>query len=469
MRRLGLAVLLLVTASRGFALTVTSTGDAADAVPGDGQCVAVGGGCTLRAAVEEASSSDASTPIVLPAGTYPLAAALVVAQGGIAVQGAGQATTIIDAGEATRAFDVQGGAELGLDDLTVRKGDATEEGGAIRAYDATITLDTVTIAGSGADANGGGLFAAGGAVTITSSTFTADAGLAGGAVAMMGGALSVAASTFTGCVATDVGGAIATFGATAVAITGCTFTGNTSEHSGGAVFLGGSAGGATYTIAGSTFTSNDAWGGSGGAIYADGLVAPASSGGLAVTGSTFSLNHADRRGGAIASSVAFTSTGNTFDRNDAEDDPDVSVPTVFPVDPAPACTDAGACDDGNRCTDDACTAGACSHTAKTGFAAVSCQLDTFDAMLAAAAPEALDAKWKSKLAKASGRARAKLDAASAATKAKKRRKALKVTGALLKKTGALARKGVKKKKVAAELGTSLQGVVDGARAAMTGL
>lgn len=51
MRRLGLAVLLLVTASRGFALTVTSTGDGADTVPGDGQCVALGGGCTLRAAV----------------------------------------------------------------------------------------------------------------------------------------------------------------------------------------------------------------------------------------------------------------------------------------------------------------------------------------------------------------------------------------------------------------------------------
>jgi CSLREA domain-containing protein len=469
MRRLGLAVVLLVTASRGFALTVTSTGDGADTVPGDGQCVAVGGGCTLRAAVEEASSSDASTPIVLPAGTYQVAAELVVARGGVAIQGAGTATTIIDAGETARAFDVHGGTVLGLDDLTVRKGDALQEGGAIRAYDATVTLDAVSIAASGADANGGGLFAAGSTVTITSSTFTADAGLAGGAIAMMGGALAVSGSTFTGCVATDVGGAIAVFGANAVAITGCTFTDNKSQDSGGAVFLGGSAGGATYTIADTTFTGNDAWGGSGGAIFADGLVTPGSSGALTVTGSTFTLNQADRRGGAIATLVAFTSTGNAFQSNDAPEDPDVAVPTILPVDPAPACTGASACDDGDLCTDDACTAGACTHAAKTSFAAVMCQLDTFDAILAAASSDALDAKWKSKLAKASGRARAKVGAASTATKDKKRKKALKASGALLKKTTALARKGVKKKKVAAEVGASLQGAIDGARAAMTGL
>jgi CSLREA domain-containing protein len=36
--------------------TIDSTGDAADANPGDGVCAAVGGGCTLRAAIEEANA-----------------------------------------------------------------------------------------------------------------------------------------------------------------------------------------------------------------------------------------------------------------------------------------------------------------------------------------------------------------------------------------------------------------------------
>jgi CSLREA domain-containing protein len=52
--------------------TVSRQDDAADATPGNGQCDAVGGGCTLRAAIAEANERDEPTTVVLPAGTFRL-------------------------------------------------------------------------------------------------------------------------------------------------------------------------------------------------------------------------------------------------------------------------------------------------------------------------------------------------------------------------------------------------------------
>lgn len=57
----GATLALLLPTARAAAvpldLTVTSTSDAPDAVPGDGICAAAGGACTLRAAIEEANTN----------------------------------------------------------------------------------------------------------------------------------------------------------------------------------------------------------------------------------------------------------------------------------------------------------------------------------------------------------------------------------------------------------------------------
>jgi CSLREA domain-containing protein len=460
---LAVTLVAMVSSTHGDApaatFTVTSTGDASDTAPGDGSCVAIGGGCTLRAAVEEATTTATSSLITLPAGTFTLGGQLVVAKGAVTVQGASQASTVIDAGGIDRAFDVHGGTMLRLETLTVTNGNAVEEGGAIRAYDATLSLATVTVSSAGADANGGGIFAAGCAVSIQGSTFQGDAGLAGGAISVMGGDVTITGSTFSNCVATDVGGAVAVFAATSATISACTFINNTSEESGGAVYLAGASGASTYTIADSTFTGNDAYGGTGGGVGTDGLVAPGSDGALVVSGSAFALNHADTRGGAIATAVAFTSTNNTFDSNSAPTDPDVSVPTLAPAGPGESCSDAASCDDGDTCTDDVCSAGACQHSATLGFGAVACRLDAFDAAISSASADDLNTKWRSKLVKVSHKAHGKLQAAVTAEQtgsARKRKKGLKGTIALLKKAGNLVRKGVKKKKVADALGTTLQ-------------
>ena len=59
-------------------LVVDSPGAGADASPGDGLCEAVGGGCTLQAAVDEAGASDVDR-IDVPAGwTIPATTTFVV-------------------------------------------------------------------------------------------------------------------------------------------------------------------------------------------------------------------------------------------------------------------------------------------------------------------------------------------------------------------------------------------------------
>lgn len=311
--------------------TVTTTADAPDAVPGDGLCATAAAACTLRAALAEAATIALGAEITVPAGHYVVAAALEVAAGAVTIRGASRATTVLDADEQGRVFDVGGGAALVLADLTMTNGSTTEEGGAIRAFDAALTLDGVAVSTSATDGYGGGVFTAGSTVTILGSSFEQDTALEGGAVAVMGGDLTIADSTFTGCLATDAGGAVAAFGAATVTITDSVFTGNTAEHSGGALFLAGATAPGTVTVTGSTFADNQSFGGSGGAIAADGLVSPGIDGTLAVSGCTFTGNVADRTGGALAASLPITSDGNTFMDNAAPDDPDLALPVAADV------------------------------------------------------------------------------------------------------------------------------------------
>ncbi len=318
--------------------TVNSVADAPDAVPGNQICATAVAECTLRAAIEESAAIGVPSEIDVPAGHYLLAAPFEIAGAGVTIRGADRATTIIDAAGGGRAFDILGGTVLGLEKLTVANGSSTEEGGAIRAVDSALSLDTVAVSTSATDGYGGGVFASGSFLTITGSLFDHDTGLEGGAVAVMGGDLTITGSTFTGCLAADAGGAIAVFAPHTLSIASSTFTGNTAEHSGGAVFLAGAAGTFAYSIAGSTFTSNQSFGGAGGAIAADGLVSPGTNGALVVSDNTFTGNQADREGGAIAAASAITSTGNTFTDNHAPENPDVATPV-----PSDLCRDVGVC------------------------------------------------------------------------------------------------------------------------------
>jgi CSLREA domain-containing protein len=88
---------------------VDTTADTQDATPGNGTCADANGMCSLRAAITEANASAGTDEITLPAGNYTqtLAAVNENANAGgdlditsaITINGAGSATTIIQASE----------------------------------------------------------------------------------------------------------------------------------------------------------------------------------------------------------------------------------------------------------------------------------------------------------------------------------------------------------------------------------
>ena len=278
--------------------TVDSTADAPDAVPGDGICATAAAACTLRAAIDEAVASGAPSEIDLPAGTLRRRRRRSRSQPAPSRSAARIGDDDRRRGRRRAGSSTShGGTALGLERLTITNGSATQEGRrdprrrrrrSPRHGDGRRRRrPTATAAACSPPAR---------RRRSPDSLFDQDTALVGGAIAVMGGDLTITGSTFTGCLATDVGGAVAAFAPQALTITSSTFTGNTAEHSGGAVFLSGADGSTAYTITGSTFTDNLAFGGSGGAIGADGLVAPGVDGALVVTGCSFTGNQADRAG-----------------------------------------------------------------------------------------------------------------------------------------------------------------------------
>lgn len=173
------ALALIPCAARAAEFKVTETADAVDASPGDGACAAAGGGCTLRAAIQEANSAPGKSTVTVPAGRYvlkiapfPQAGSIVdmdAANGdldlnaGIALRGAGAGRTIIDGGGVDRVFETGVEVETEISDLTVTGGDATAGtsqeinlGGGIHNKSG-ITLERVELVGNKSD-GGGGMF-----------------------------------------------------------------------------------------------------------------------------------------------------------------------------------------------------------------------------------------------------------------------------------------------------------------------
>jgi CSLREA domain-containing protein len=87
-----LAVTPRLMGTPAFTFTVNTTADTHDANNGDGVCADSGGQCSLRAAVEEANASNATTQVNVPAGTYTLTIGtnlMVNDVGGLSITGAG--------------------------------------------------------------------------------------------------------------------------------------------------------------------------------------------------------------------------------------------------------------------------------------------------------------------------------------------------------------------------------------------
>ncbi|MEO8196815.1 MAG: hypothetical protein ABI689_08845 [Thermoanaerobaculia bacterium] len=140
-----LALMLTGSSTLGAAIfVVTRSDDQRDTSPGDGACIAQnGGGCSLRAAVQEANALSGSDSIDLPPGTYTLTLAGAgedsAATGDLDVTSAinlvgwgWSVTTIAMSSFQDRIFDIQGFSSLLVADVTLSGGAIAGVGGGVQ-------------------------------------------------------------------------------------------------------------------------------------------------------------------------------------------------------------------------------------------------------------------------------------------------------------------------------------------------
>lgn len=251
-----------------YTFVVTSTADAVDANVGNGVCLSTLGGCTLRAAIQEAGASDAFAVIDVRDGVYELnipgANEDSGATGDLDLQGIDRAArvllgsgadrVIVRSTVADRVFDTNGNSSLsvpiGLFGLRISGGNHLVDSGGVtggggmrlRAVGNT-TIDQVWFDRNRTNGWGGGMFyidsSVQGAVTrITRSAFTRNSSGedGGGAYLAQGDPLTVSNSLFADNLS-DGGGAGLRFSNSIVAeLAYSTITRNRAASRGGGFF-----------------------------------------------------------------------------------------------------------------------------------------------------------------------------------------------------------------------------------------
>lgn len=254
---------------------------------------------------------------------------LDVTAGELVIIGNSAATSVIDANQIDRVFDVFSGTSLSLQNVTVTGGQTVggNDGGGVRSLGTLAVLDS-TLTGNSTDAKGGAIFSASaGASNLLAGNITAtDAALSLGSVAgfpvqpgfviLVGNEQmrveSINGTTFS--VTRAVNGSTATVhssGATVslvdMSLTNATVTMNSADFGAAAFNDGG-----TVAITGSSIVSNAATT-DGGGVYNDRTAT------LNIVGSTLVSNTADRDGGGIYNNDSATAsiTDATLNANTA--------------------------------------------------------------------------------------------------------------------------------------------------------
>ncbi len=296
--------------------TVNTSRDTVDVVPGDGNATDDLGQTSLRAAIMEANALTGNHTILLMTDVVLNIASLsgedldanaslksgvndldIGAGVQIAIRGGGAnisaAFGVISSD--TRIFDLQPGSSLLLDQVVLTGGrvglsSAFEPlgGGAIRARDATLTINSSSLSNNHATLGGGAIEAQGGLVAIAQSTitgnrqidsgFTSNQLVGGGGIRITDcGRLQIATSTVGDNHATVGGGIFVDSryycygeveGIHEISITDSTIRENIAEREGGGLFVTGSPEAhIQLLLAGSTISGNAAAEGGGLWIY----------------------------------------------------------------------------------------------------------------------------------------------------------------------------------------------------------
>ncbi|EMB19109.1 Pentaxin [Rhodopirellula europaea 6C] len=174
----------------------------------------------------------------------------------VQIVGAGIGSTIIDANQNDRVFEVFSGSVV-FQDMTIQGGQGTVVGSGIDVnVGADVTLDTVRMFNNESNNAGGGAVLNAGTLTILDSEFESNnaTGAEGGAIRNSGD-LTIERTTFTdNWSSNSLGGALYQAGTGTATITDSLFVGNSSTlNSGGAIY-----GAGVLTITNTTFSGNSA-------------------------------------------------------------------------------------------------------------------------------------------------------------------------------------------------------------------
>ena len=327
---------------------------------------------SLRAEIAAAQDGDTIHFAGKLAGhTITLSSGQLVVNKSLDIEWLNAGNLTVSGNNASRVFDIQGGATVTIGGLTIADGLVVDDkgGGIANEEGATLHLVNDTFADNTAYGIGGGLWNADGAtVTVSGSTFTGnkafgsltfsypEEGFSPGSGTTEGGAIdtdgtaTVTDSTFTGNLAQGItgssgtgggahGGAISTDGD--LTVSGCTFTGNLARGGDGGAGSSGNDGGSggqaeggafaigvptsVVDVSYSTFTNNQSLGGTGGVGstgHDGGTGGIGAAGALSLGDATLTLSHSTftynqatggtggiGRGGAFVHTVTFgTST-----------------------------------------------------------------------------------------------------------------------------------------------------------------
>jgi len=226
-----------------------------------------------------------------PEGTFYLCAGTyhftneVSQTGDFTIEGGDAATTIIDGGDTTRLFNIDG--DFTISNLTLQHGHQLDGAGGAVAATGVILIEDSIFASNYAEGGGGAVASgsvSGASVTVTSSRFSDNSTAGSGGAITTSYAFTTTGSTYSNNTSTAgddcVGGGGAISAGDDVHATDSAFTGNTAAFGAGtdvSMCFNGSSGN---------------FGGFGGAILTGGLEF--------VTSSTFTNNKAQLAGGAIA-------------------------------------------------------------------------------------------------------------------------------------------------------------------------
>ncbi|OGO60744.1 MAG: hypothetical protein A2029_10550 [Chloroflexi bacterium RBG_19FT_COMBO_47_9] len=198
-----------------------------------------------------------------------------------------------------RIFQVNEGADITLQSLTLSDGSAGQGGGIYNQ--GTLIVSNSTVSSNHAGADGGGIYNDFGLLAVSESTITANDATNGGGIYNSLGTLTIWASTFSNNIAISYGAGIYNWGS--MSITDSILSGNNAYYSGGGIL---NTGFGTLSIIMSTLSSNNAE--EGGGISNWGL--------LGINYSTLSENTAEHFGG-IQNGGTLTITNSILPGNNA--------------------------------------------------------------------------------------------------------------------------------------------------------